>query len=197
MLSLLKNIHPFEPGVRIRTHHQYRIQPQMSQIEFRVDSPIGEISATFHDFAGSFSVQQSKQEDTPVLMNVNTDSLDTHSGFIGAMLKGESFFDVEKFPTMTFSGTTFEWINQNCAVLKGIMTIKNVSREVTFYVELVQDDTAANTISDKGDRLTMKATASIKRSDFNIDTLLPVVSDDVHLYVSISAVRSSYTTASR
>ena len=101
------------------------------------------------------------------------------------LLKSEDFFDVENFPSMRFVGSSFEWYHDKRAVLKGYMTIKNVTRQVAFYIELVDVD-ANNKFSD---RLTVTASTTIKRSEFGIDTLLPAVSDNVNLYMSIDAIR--------
>ena len=104
------------------------------------------------------------------------------------MLRGEEFFDVENFPSMRFHGDSIEWINKTQAVLKGDMTIKNVSRPVAFYIEVVDAD--ENSL--RSDSITMQAFANIKRSDFEIFSLLPVVSDDVSLVVKIDALKNGF-----
>ena len=163
----------------------YEIQQNTSKIEFRVDSPVGEVRASFQDFKGRFTMLDSDMHDEPAVVDINADSLNTEAGFIGMLLKSESFFDVENFPSMRFVGSSFEWFSETRAVLKGEMTIHDVTRPVAFYVELLDAD-ADNKYSE---RITVKATTTIKRSKFGIYTLLPVVSDDVNLYLSIDAVK--------
>ena len=167
--------------------HIYEIQPETSKIEFRVDSPIGEICASFQDFKGSFTMLNTGAHRKPAFIDVNTESLNTDGGFIGMMLRSESFFDVENFPSMHFVGSSFEWFDDRHAILKGDMTIKNVTRQVAFYVELVN----ANVENKDSERITMKAKANIKRSEFDIHTMLPVVGDNVSLYVSINAMKKN------
>ena len=167
--------------------HIYEIQPETSKIEFRVDSPIGEICASFQDFKGSFTMLNTGAHRKPVFIDINTESLNTDGGFIAMMLRSESFFDVENFPSMHFVGSSFEWFDDRHAILKGDMTIKNVTRQVAFYVELVN----ANVETKDSERITMKAKANIKRSEFDIHTMLPVVGDNVSLYVSINAMKKN------
>ena len=93
---------------------------------------------------------------------------------------------MDNFPSILFSGNSFEWVNQTHAVLKGDMTIKNVTRPVAFYIEVVDVDEN----SPGSDSVSMKATANIKRSDFEIFSLLPVVSDNVNLFISIDASKN-------
>ena len=165
----------------------YEIQPQTSTMEFRVDSPIGEIWARFQGFEGSFAILNNTAHETPASININTESLDTDGTFIGMMLKGESFFDVENFPSIHFVGSSLEWFNDRHAILKGYMTIKDVTRQVAFYVELVDSD-AENKYSE---RITVKASTTIKRSEFGMYTLLPVFSDNVNLFMSIDALKKN------
>jgi polyisoprenoid-binding protein YceI len=103
------------------------------------------------------------------------------------MLRGESFFDVENFPSMHFVGSGFEWFDDRHAILKGEMTIKNVTRQVAFYVELDN----AKVDSKNSEHIIMSAKANIKRSEFDIYTMLPVVSDNVSLHVSINAIKKT------
>lgn len=165
--------------------YSYEIQQDSSKIEFRVDSPVGEVRARFQNFKGRFAMLQREQYDGAAIVDINVDSLDTDAGFISMMLKSESFFDVDNFPSMRFVGNSFEWFDSRNAVLKGELTIQDVTRQVAFYVELV-DAEAENKYSQ---RITVKATTTIKRSRFGMYTLLPVVSDDVNLYMSIDALK--------
>lgn len=170
----------------ILNEYLYEIQPQTSKMLFRVDSPIGEVWASFQDFEGVFAIMlNSAAQDDPTSININAESLDSDGVFIEAMLRSESFFDVENFPSMHFTGSSFEWFSDKHAVLKGYMTIKNVTRPVAFYVELVN----VNVENRYSERITVKATTTIRRSEFGIYTLLPAVSDNVNLIMSIDALK--------
>jgi polyisoprenoid-binding protein YceI len=171
----------------VLNEHIYEIQPEVSKIEFRVDSPIGEICASFQDFKGSFTMVNTGTHRKPAFIDVNTESLNTDGGLIGMMLRSESFFDVENFPSMHFVGSSFEWFDDRHAILKGVMTIKNVTRQVAFYVELDNDKVEKK----DSQRITMSAKANIKRSEFDIHTMLPVVGDNVSLHVSINAIKKT------
>ena len=161
----------------------YQIRPETSKMEFRVDSPIGDIWASFKDFEGHFLMFDSGPRNELASIDISADSLDADAGFISMMLRSERFFDVEKFPSMRFVGSSMKWYQQKRAILKGYLTIKGVTREVAFYVEVVDPDHMSS------DRITVTASTTIKRSEFGIDTLLPAVSDNVNLFMSIDAAR--------
>ena len=169
--------------------HLYEIQPNTSTIEFRVDSPVGEVWGSFQDFEGSFIMMNSGAHNQSAVVDINAESLDTDASFIKAMLKSEIFFDVEKFPSMRFVGSSFKWFNNTQAVLKGYLTIQEITRQVAFYVELV-DANLENSVSE---RITVKASTTIKRSEFGMYTMLPAVSDKVNLFMSIDALKTDIT----
>lgn len=173
----------------------YEIQTETSKMEFRVDSPIGDVWASFHDFEGRFLMLNGGRDHTLASIDINAESLDTNGGLIGAMLKSESFFDVENFPSMHFVGSSFKWYSARRAVLKGYMTIKNITRQVAFFVELVDADVD---FDDRySDRITVTASTTIRRSEFGIDRLLPAVSDNVNLFMSIDARKKNKSISMR
>ena len=169
--------------------HMYEIQQNTSTIKFRVDSPFGEVWGSFQDFEGSFIMLNNDAHNQSAVVDINTESLNVDSSFIKTMLKSEIFFDVEKFPSMRFVGSRFEWFNDKNAVLKGYMTINDITRPIAFYVELVKAR-----VEDKySKRITVKASTTIKRSEFGIHTLLPAVSDNVNLFMNIDALKKDTT----
>jgi polyisoprenoid-binding protein YceI len=165
------------------SEYLYEIQQNTSKVEFRVDSPVGDIWVSFDDFNGHFAMIRQGVRNDPVIVDINAESLDTDASFIGMMLRSESFFDVENFPSMRFVGRGFEWYGDTRAILKGDLTVQNVTRPVAFYVELAD----AEVDTPGAEVITVKASTTIKRSEFGIYTLLPIVSDNVNLYMSINA----------
>lgn len=169
--------------------HIYEIQQNTSTIKFRVDGPFGEVWGSFHDFEGSFIMQNNGANNQSAVVNINTESLHADRTFIKAMLKSEKFFNVERFPSMRFVGGSFEWFNDKNAVLKGHLTINNITRPIAFYVELVKP----NITNPYPKHITVKAETTIKRSEFGISTLLPAVSDNVNLFMNIDALKKNTT----
>ena len=161
----------------------YEIQQNTSSLAFRVDGPFGDVWGSFQNFKGDFAMLNSEAEERMAAIEIDAESLDTSASFIRAMLKSESFFDVEKFPSIQFHGRSIEWYGEKQAVLKGDMTIHERTQPVAFYIELV------DTYGEYSDRITVKASTTIKRSQFGLYTLLPIVSDDVNIFMSVDALR--------
>jgi polyisoprenoid-binding protein YceI len=167
--------------------HLYRIQPGTSRVGFCVDSEFARVKAEFKDFQGGLTLWQhhpGKKEQAMVL--VKTASLDTGGSMIEYLLKGERFFDVQKYPEILFVSTNFTWTSETTGVLKGDLTLHGVTRPVTFNVKLMTDPKAHE--NNPGTVL-VKAGTIIHRSDFGMDTLSRVIHDDVELCMSVEAVR--------
>ena len=167
----------------------YEIQPNNSTIKFRVDSPFGDVWGSFHDFEGSFIMLNNGINNQSAVVTINTRSLHVDSTFIKKVLKSEIFFNVERYPSIHFAGGRFEWIDDKSAVLKGYMTLNNITRPTTFYVELVKSKIESN----YSEYVTVKASTTIKRSDFGIHALMPAVSDNVDIYMDINALKKNTT----
>jgi polyisoprenoid-binding protein YceI len=166
--------------------HLYRINPASSRVGFCVNSPVGLIEGEFKDFIGGLTfLQENIAQDEQALVMVNTASLETDGAFIESMLKGRKFFDVEKFPEILFVSTGFKWVSETEAVLIGELTLHGVTKPVGFHVELIEQQ--AN--DGKAQRILVKATTLIRRSEFGLNALSPMVSDSVNLCMSVDAVR--------
>jgi polyisoprenoid-binding protein YceI len=165
----------------------YRIQPTSSTMGFCVDTPIGMIEGKFKNFRGGFTIDSgSADTNEQAMMVVETGSLEAPAGFIEALLESEDFFNSDDYPEFIFVSTGFYWVNETEAVLIGDLTIRDVTRSVGFHVELTEKD--AN-ISKKGQRIAVKASTKIRRSEFGIISLSPMVSDDVTLCMRVEALR--------
>lgn len=167
--------------------HLYRIQPASSQVGFCVDSPVGRIEGHFKGFRGGLTLVPTAPNNQQAIVMLDTQSLETDTPFIEAMLKGEQFFDVGHYPKMLFVSKRFRWVNDAEAVLIGDLTLRGVTREVGFHVELI--GTGAVDASQSEERILVKATTLISRAQFGLDAWSSTVNDDVSLCMSVEAVR--------
>jgi polyisoprenoid-binding protein YceI len=171
--------------------HLYRIVSSSSKIGFCIDSPVGLIKGEFKDFSGGLTfLQASTSTNEQALVMVNTASLETDGALIEGMLKGRKFFDVENFPEILFVSTGFRWVSETEAVLQGDLTMHGVTKAVGFHVELIEqsdDDEPGYVEQEK--RILVKATTRIRRSEFGLTALSPMVDDSVSLCMSVDAIK--------
>ncbi|HEY6764945.1 MAG TPA: YceI family protein [Candidatus Sulfotelmatobacter sp.] len=111
-------------------------------------------------------------------VSTNNDKRDTH-------LKSPDFFNVEKFPTMTFKSTSVTGSGGKLQVI-GDLTLAGVTKSVTLDV----DGPTAPQKGMGGKMVTgFSASGTLKRSDFNFGTKFapPMLSDDVKFTIDVEA----------
>ena len=174
----------------------YRIDDDTSRVGFCVSSKFNEVKGDFHDVRGGLTLSNTTATsgDGQALLVINTASLDTKGSMIEHLIKSERFFDVEKYPEILFVSRGFEWTGQDTATIVGDLTVHGVTREVVFDVTLipVKDTSGLENISGKlSNRMLVKATTTIHRSQFGMDNMSKLVSDSVDLCMSVEVQRYS------
>jgi len=140
----------------------------------------------FLDYDGSFVFDRSEPAKSNVSITIKTASIDMDDEKWDAHMKSADFFDVEKFPDMTFKSTGIEATGENMANITGDLTILGVTKPVTLAV--IHNKSGKHAFSGKyvsG----FSATATLKRSDFGMNYGLPLVGDDVKIMIEVEGER--------
>jgi polyisoprenoid-binding protein YceI len=168
----------------------YRIQSSTSSVGFCANSLIGRVEAEFKVFQGGVSLLTSSPEHQhgQTLVKVDTGSLTTNGKLIQNLIKSKGFLDVENFPEILFVSTGLTWTSSTEGVLEGLLTLHGTTRPVTFTVKLTGSNDSPLLQSDE---VQVKATTTIRPSEFGIDTLPEFVTDSVNLCMRVNAVRYS------
>jgi polyisoprenoid-binding protein YceI len=168
----------------------YRIKEDTSQVGFCVSSGWTQVKGDFHDFSGGLTLMPdnnaTSRSDDQAMFIIRTASLDTRSTMVENLIKGESFFDVAKYPEILFVSHSFEWTGRDTAKIIGDLTVHGVTRPVTLQVTLTLVKQLGNSTVEQ---MLVKAKTTIRRSDFDMDNMPGLVSDSVTLCMSIEAVR--------
>lgn len=166
--------------------HLYRIQKASSKVGFCVDSQLSEVVGYFGEFQGGLALGTQDGSNGQTMVVVNTGSLETDHAVLDPLIKGERFFDVRNYPEILFVSSDFEWTGPRTAKLRGDLTLHGKTRPVVFDVELTN---LTENLAGQSDMVLFKATASIQRSDFGMDTLSVLVNDTVRLCLSVEAIK--------
>jgi polyisoprenoid-binding protein YceI len=166
--------------------HLYQIQKDSSQVGFCVGSQLSQVTGIFREFQGGLALGTPDGSNGQTMVTVNTASLETDHAAIDSVIKGKHFFDVGNFPQILFVSTGFEWTGASSAILTGDLTLHGETRPVTFNVELTN---ISEDLAGQSDMILFKATTSINRSDFGMDTLSSLVNDTVRLCLSVEATK--------
>ncbi len=106
-----------------------------SQIGFAVKHMmISTVRGQFKDFDAKLDIDDKDLTHSYLEGTVKTTSVDTQDARRDDHLRSPDFFDVAKFPTMSFNSTRIEKTGEDHYRVIGNLTIKDVTREVTFDV---------------------------------------------------------------
>ncbi|MEM9899645.1 MAG: YceI family protein, partial [Pseudomonadota bacterium] len=73
-----------------------------------------------------------KPETSSVTAEINAASIDSGVDRFDDHLKSPDFFEVEKYPTISFKSTEIEKTGDDTGVMKGVLTIKGEEKPVTL-----------------------------------------------------------------
>ena len=161
-----------------------------SQVDFGVRHLVGRVRGTFDKWYAVLTTKESDWKQGTVRVSVQTASLNTGNGYRDADLRSDRFFDVQRYPKMTFEGTEFAVADSTLSV-SGILTIKGHSKPITLtgqYRGIAKD-------RDGHERIAFEATGEVDRRDFGIKWNENVAGTDlvgntVEITVAIEAVRA-------
>jgi polyisoprenoid-binding protein YceI len=112
------------------------LDPTHSEILFKVKHlMITNVKGEFRKFNASLTSDGSNFSKAAVSVTIDADSVFTNEENRDNHLKGADFFDVENNKEITFVGTSFDKIDEDNFTLKGMLTIKGVSKEISLDVE--------------------------------------------------------------
>ena len=160
-----------------------------SQVDFGVRHLVGRVRGAFDKWYAVLTTKENDWRHGTVNVSVQTASLNTGNAYRDADLRSERFFDVQRYPKMTFEGTEFAVADSTLAVT-GILTIRGHSKPITLtgqYRGIAQD-------RDGHERIAFEATGEVDRRDFGINWNESVAGTDlvgntVEITVGIEAVR--------
>ena len=151
---------------------------------------ISEVEGNFKTFNGSMESSKPDFTDASINFSVDIASINTDNEKRDAHLKSDDFFNAEKYPKLTFKGKSFKKIKDNKYQLKGDLTIRDITKPVTF------DVTYGGTAKDPwgNTHAAFKATTTINRFDYNLkwNTLTEaggaVVGKDIEIRVNMEFI---------
>ena len=109
---------------------------------------ITETDGRFRKFDGIIQTEKEDFSDLQVGLIIDTDSIDTNDGQRDSHLKSADFFEAAKFPQIKFRSTGLELISKDNYKIMGDLTIRDVTKPVSFDLEfsgIVPKDPFGNT----------------------------------------------------
>jgi polyisoprenoid-binding protein YceI len=167
----------------------YQIDPRHSSAGFGVTHlMISTVRGEFHGVTGTVVVDDSDISKSSVNVTIDATTLDTREPDRDKHLKSEAFFDVAKYPTITFQSTKVERTSDGSLKITGELTIRGVTKSAV----LIATPPKAPIKDPWGlQRTAASASTKINRQDFGVawnqklDGGGVVVGDDVSISLDV------------
>lgn len=167
------------------------IDPTHTEIGFTArHAMVTKVRGSFTEFSGTASSEENLNN-AQINVEIDVNSVDTRNADRDGHLKTGDFFEVEKFPKITFTSTEVTAKDDETLSVTGDLTIKDVTKSVTIDFEFNGEavDPFGNT------RVGFEGQTSINRRDFGLnfnaalETGGVLVSEKIALNFDISAIK--------
>ncbi|MCK6613563.1 MAG: YceI family protein [Ignavibacteriaceae bacterium] len=170
----------------------WAIDPTHSEIGFKVKHMMfTNVSGKFSSFEASVENEDDKFETSAISFSADVNSIDTANADRDNHLRSGDFFEVEKFPKLTFVSTGITKVDDNNYKINGDFTIRDVTKNITLDAEYsgLMKDPWGNT------KAGFSLSGKINRKDFGLtwnaalETGGVLVSDEVKLLCEVQVVK--------
>jgi len=163
----------------------FTIDPTHTQVSFTYNHfGFSNPTSRLEDIKGTVVVDQADWAKSSVNVTMPLSGLHTGVPKLDEHLKTPDFFDAAKFPDVTFKSTQVTKTGAETLDITGDLTVHGVTKPVTLHArvnkigenKMISSSTAG-----------FDADTTLKRSDFGVGKYVPMVSDEVHVHITVSA----------
>ncbi len=176
----------------VRAEEVYKLDPVHSSITFKVRHFFSYVTGSFKKFEGTITVDPDHPEKSSVMATIDATSIDTQNEKRDEHLRNADFFDVTKFPTITFKSKSVKQTGADAGDIVGDLTMHGVTKEITLHAKFLGKGKGMGEKSISGWQVTPDP---IKRSEYNLSWSkavegTAVVGEDVTISIDIEAVKA-------
>jgi polyisoprenoid-binding protein YceI len=163
----------------------WTIDPNHSAAQFTVrHMMVSNVRGEFSGVRGTVEFDDENPSRSSVEATIDATTINTRVPARDNDLKSVNFFDVAKYPTITFKSGKIRASGSNTFVVEGDLTMHGVTRPVTLQVEAT-----APVRDPKGnERRGAEATTKVSRKDFGVTGTPTLVGDEVQITLDLEAV---------
>lgn len=167
----------------------YTMDPNHTQVMFSWSHfGFSNPTANFNTVKGTLTYDAAHPSRSSVQVRMPVSSIDTHVPALDEHLKSEDFFNAQKYPMVTFKSTHVSAAGPHKLTVVGNLTAHGKTHQVTLHATLNKKGMQP---MEKKPAIGFAATGTLKRSWFGVDKYVPMVSDTIHLRITVEATRES------
>lgn len=165
----------------------YTIDATHSEVGFRVRHLVSKISGRFSKFTGTITVDDKDITKSSVQVSIDAASVNTDSEGRDKHLRSADFFDVEKYPSLTFKSTAVKDLGNGKLQVTGDLTMHGVTKSVSFPVTNFGAKPGMKPgtfVAGFGD-----ATLTLNRQDYGVSYGKGMIGDEVQISLDVEATK--------
>jgi polyisoprenoid-binding protein YceI len=161
---------------------EYKIDPNHSSVNFAVGHmTVSTVTGRFNTFEGKILLDDKDITKSSVSVTIKTASVNTDVTNRDNDLRSANYFDVEKFPEITFQSKSIEK-KGNDYVAHGTLTIHGVAKDVDMPFEMKGPVEAR-----QAKVLGAHGSLTLNRVDFGVGKASPMIGGDVKIDLFVEA----------
>lgn len=154
----------FFSATAVQAQATWKSDPPHSRISFVINHlGISEVSGIFKQFDVTVTASKEDFSDARFELSIDVASIDTEVEKRDNHLRSPDFFEVAKYPKMTYHSTSIKPVGDNRYKLTGELTLHGLTRTVTMDLWY-----RGTTMNQKNTTAGFQLTGVLKRSDFDI-----------------------------
>jgi polyisoprenoid-binding protein YceI len=161
-----------------------------SSATFKIRHFTANVVGQFRTFEGSINLDRANPNKSSVDFTIQAASIDTGSENRDKHLRSADFFDVEKFPTITFKSASVAPKSKEQFDVTGDLTMHGVTKRVTLPVTFLGFQKTS-----RGEKAGFEIETTLNRKDFGVTWNRPLdqggfmLSDDVKVSINLEVDR--------
>ncbi len=148
---------------------------------------VSEQSGEFTILDGDMVMDEENMSNSSVSIVINAKSINTGIKELDGQLQNAYYFSAKEFPKITFTSTDFRIIDEKTIEITGDLTIRGITKSVVVNTEIVHKGEHAmgqRMVFYRGQWLGIRGTFSVLRSEFGMDSFIPMISDSVRVEIN-------------
>lgn len=175
----------------------FTVDPNHSEVSFHIRHMVSQVRGRFNEFSGTVQLDPKNLPASSVEFHIKAASIDTNVADRDKHLRSADFFDVEKYPEITFKSESIQPAGKDKYNVTGTLTMHGVSKKVTLPV------TYGGQAKDPwgGTRAGFETETTLDRKAYGIvwnqtlDAGGALLGDDVNIAINLEAVKKDAAAA--
>src|SRR3954447_8118112 len=171
----------------------FAVDPNHSEVSFHIRHMVSQVRGRFNEFSGAVQLDPKNLPASSVEFHIKAASIDTGVADRDKHLRSADFFDVEKFPEITFKSESVQPAGKDKYNVTGTLTMHGVSKKVTLPVSFLGQ--AKDPWG--GTRAGFETATTLNRKDYGIvwnkaiDNGGVLLGDDVKVEINLEAKKEA------